>query len=777
MMSLSSNTGRGVIIDSLMSKIIQYEYNIIKLKRLAESLERLIKEASNSKDTAILHYIVPFIGNAFAISENGFNSRLQDLERYTAVNINGFSIPTNLFHIPYDNNDSVVLRPREMPSSKDVMKCVRQLRELCEICLRGYNSRMALAIKKYQGEKESVKALVMTVKSLLERDYLDYQSIDIALGCDFLTRWEEAEAHESEEATSLRMIEMDIRIIFTLVPKLKSVLHKFAGEVAALQKIKKIPTQKQEEYISSLPDHHFLLHRIVMLILRLNDLYLGIRKVGRKIYLSNYEHIRDHPFLCLQNNSQALRWSISEMNELFTLNKRNGALIAGLTRCFGQNVFIQDSKTLLSLTNFASQGVTNIASMLNGLEVFGQNWLLQEVDFRKTYRLREDSLVDLVVNVRNQSEILRHSRSNTAKKSGPLQSYYKPDVSRSVGAPIPAHGSEKAVPNESSLENSVTSLSLVDNSPGNVGSILERASETDEGSGNKAESSPTLTTPSDQASQLPTDRNVTASPIVEHKSTHQQSSENTSKADSLQDRRYGLPNASSAAAHSFSRNHYGLHSPGSLRSLPIHHRNSLLLRSTNEENFHIDSSSPHGRRIEKEMQIREAPERITANQRFQRRIKDASQSGSILTQNKPLHVSSAHESINPSDRYMRNFYNSEQASSRSLKIDLSDNSSMQKENLVTLSSTEDASGLIPKGQSIKRVRFTGVPEYTEAEDAPSRYHNKYLKSVAVVRTPNPTLRKKDQMFQNEESILFRSQIHNEGSNLSSNLSKLRQKLI
>lgn len=772
-MSVSSNTRRGVIIDSLVSKIIQYEYNIIKLKKAAESLDRLIEVADSSKQTPILHYIIPFIGNAFAISENGFNGRLQYLEKYSAITTSGINIPATLFHIPYDNNDSVVHRPLEMPSPKDSIECVRQLRGLCDICLRGYNTRMALAIKKYHGDRESIRALIITIDSLLERYYLDNQSIDVALGCNFLTRWEEREADESEEVTNLRMIEEDMRVIFTFVPKLNSSLHKLAGEVGALQKLKKIPAHKQEEYISSLPDATYLLHRIVMLMLRLNDLYLEVRKVGRKVYLSNYEHIRDHRFLCLQNNSQALRWSMNEMNELFTLNKRNGALIAGLTRCFGPNIFIQDSKTLLSLTNFANQGVNNIASMLHGLEVFGKNWLLQEVAFRKTYHIQEESLLDFFISVRDQSEIVRYSPTQTARED--RQSSYKPDTRMRVGASISVHGSTKAVPNESSLENSITSLSLNNSFPENASSILGKLPEADNGSSNEARSSAS-TIPSNQASQLPSERDSTSSSMLEYNSIHQRSSGSTTKASSSPDGRNKIPNASSAAANSVSRKHYGLRSPtGTLKSLhlPSHHRSSQLLRSNNEEKKHMELSSPYGRRIEKDMQTREGPEKLTAHQRFQKRLKDASRSGYILTQNKQPHSSSAHEPISLSDNYC----NSEQASSRSLRTDVSDNSSTQKENLGALSSTEETSSLVSRGQSIKRVRFTGVPKYTEAEDAPSRYHNKYFKSIAVVRTPNTTLRKKDRMFQNEESILFRSQIHNEGSNLNSNLSKLRQKLI
>lgn len=57
----------------------------------------------------------------------------------------------------------------------------------------------------------------------------------------------------------------------------------------------------------------------------------------------------------------------------------------------------------------------------------------------------------------------------------------------------------------------------------------------------------------------------------------------------------------------------------------------------------------------------------------------------------------------------------------------------------------------------KRVRFTGVPEYSEAEDAPTSYSSRILKNFAVFKTPSPSkpLKRKDHMFKTEESMLFR----------------------
>jgi hypothetical protein len=88
----------------------------------------------------------------------------------------------------------------------------------------------------------------------------------------------------------------------------------------------------------------------------------------------------------------------------------------------------------------------------------------------------------------------------------------------------------------------------------------------------------------------------------------------------------------------------------------------------------------------------------------------------------------------------------------------------------------------------KRVRFTGVPEYSEAEDAPTSYSSRILKNFAVFKTPSPSkpLKRKDHMFKTEESMLFRQLQSPDGFQLppasanpiaTTRLSKLKSRLM
>ena len=59
----------------------------------------------------------------------------------------------------------------------------------------------------------------------------------------------------------------------------------------------------------------------------------------------------------------------------------------------------------------------------------------------------------------------------------------------------------------------------------------------------------------------------------------------------------------------------------------------------------------------------------------------------------------------------------------------------------------------------KKVRFTGVPEWTEAEDAPTKYSHAILRNFAVFRHPIKTAKahnsKSDQLL-HEESMSFKT---------------------
>lgn len=82
------------------------------------------------------------------------------------------------------------------------------------------------------------------------------------------------------------------------------------------------------------------------------------------------------------------------------------------------------------------------------------------------------------------------------------------------------------------------------------------------------------------------------------------------------------------------------------------------------------------------------------------------------------------------------------------------------------SSSTDSSGNTSSSGS-KRVRFTGVPDYTEAEDAPTKYSHTILRNFAVFKSPiravsqKPTFKKKDELLKKEESLSFRYQVHHQ----------------
>lgn len=102
------------------------------------------------------------------------------------------------------------------------------------------------------------------------------------------------------------------------------------------------------------------------------------------------------------------------------------------------------------------------------------------------------------------------------------------------------------------------------------------------------------------------------------------------------------------------------------------------------------------------------------------------------------------------------------ASGESFSSELSDGSSRSTPTGVS-STTGDENSIC------KKVRFTGVPQYTPAEDAPSTHSSRILKNFAAFKMPlinrgaRAAFKKKDELFKKEESILFKQQLH-PGSN-------------
>ena len=133
----------------------------------------------------------------------------------------------------------------------------------------------------------------------------------------------------------------------------------------------------------------YALHKIFLLTQRLNDIYTIVRRYGRKIYLSNYQHLTDSKFLFHCKNPQFFKNNIlKDMNDFFNSMKKNGTLIANLTRFVRQDSrFETNSKNITNNMNFTNQGLLTVETTITKLKEFGMSWLVSELRFRRVYQL------------------------------------------------------------------------------------------------------------------------------------------------------------------------------------------------------------------------------------------------------------------------------------------------------------------------------------------------------------------------------------------------------
>ena len=377
-MATTEDGGEPGYIDSLDAKIIQYQYNITKIQSLIPAIQKLAAKASESKQLPLVQYAVLLCGSIFAINEGVFSTKLEIIGGFRLFKPVPISISNTVTHIPYDNPDITVKPLSELPSPESGVKCLKSLEELCYSCLQGYQKRLQQA----KITKEKLKLLSSDyfgdLESMLKDQIFDNGDNDLTLEHGLLHKLpEDTSLLDDENFVEASLTDMDIEMIFTITGQLRSTLNHLKPNLIPFQKLKGIPKMQQEEYVKSMPDGKYGLHKVLMLTLRLNEIYSILRKVGRKIYFSNYQHLYDYKLAFQSSNSNYFKLNLlKEVDGLFNATKKNGTLIANLTRFVRQNSRHELSyKTLLDFSNFVNQAYITIENMIFIFEEFGFNWI------------------------------------------------------------------------------------------------------------------------------------------------------------------------------------------------------------------------------------------------------------------------------------------------------------------------------------------------------------------------------------------------------------------
>lgn len=521
--------------------------------------------------------------------------------------------------------------------------------------------------------------------------------------------------------------------------------------------------------------------------------------------------------------------TLKTIEDLFNTAKKNGVLVATITRFIRLNSRVEISpKVVCEFFGFIGQSFVLVETLAKALEQLGKAWIAAEISFRNAHSLPSKNLLKInEVNenerlelVRKQNEkklkelALQKEKAKAAGVASPPQKQkatermkiFLPPSEKAeaklplpLPAPLPTKESlptkekllpvkallptkEKAPPQPTNRTSSLTNESI-----GNVrtrnGSITRRPNSQiflslDTASINSAE------TPSQTDS---VDKRLAVNTTAGRKRSN------------------SLPISFNAAAAALSsntqKNGNGLRSPtGSIR------RNPSLTRSNNapEITSPLANKTVQLTPLEEDTEPVSAP-KLTANQKFALHLKEATKSGRIHSQQRETLTSVVFDPNNPSATKIHKTAEvkavpapetplvpaSEESAlpvkkgpptrAQITKLNTQRNSVIFKEEevkprlsgdsgsstvITVLSDTPTKdSTLSAEGPIVKKVRFTGVPEYTPEEDAPTRQHRGLMKNFAFFKQPIMTNRygalfkSRDNLLKKEESVLFREQAH------------------
>ncbi|KAI5969311.1 hypothetical protein CANMA_001631 [Candida margitis] len=365
------------LITSLDCKLLQYEYGIYKLEQFIASLKRL---QSSTSEVPLIHYIVLLTGSVFAINDKAFDKRFDKLSNFKPIQLGTINIAANVSHIPYDIPDLPVSALDDFPSLENTLKCLKQVETLSNICLSGYQKRLELAkIDKTNTVKGAdIETYYAKLDSIISHDIF-HQDVDLLLN-DLMFPLGSDDSINIQHYEEASLIDMDLKELFVIIQQMEKSLAKLKPVIDSLKK-----PQINDSYS---------IHKVFLLTSRLNEIYTIIRRFGRKIYLSNHQHLVDSKFLYHCANAAYFKTNtLKNMDDYYNSMKKNGTLIANITRLIRQDTKLEISaKNVSTHINFVVQGLNVTEKSLSVLKEFGLSWIVTEKKFRNVYHLPRGNL-------------------------------------------------------------------------------------------------------------------------------------------------------------------------------------------------------------------------------------------------------------------------------------------------------------------------------------------------------------------------------------------------
>lgn len=752
---------------SFDAKVAQYKYAIFKCKLLITRIDALV----NDPDLVLVHYVVPLAWLVFAISEPLYSARLQKLIMFQLFKPGPVTLSPAVIHIPYDAQDYQPQSLDTVPSNATAQKCLKTLDILCHSALQGYQKRLQQALMEPNSGGSDALADKAVAVVLSAED-----SLDLSLPSELVV-YPISSISDNSEAT---LMDFDIQTLLGTTKLAKQDLDRIKPYILKFKSLSSLHQLIRDRKFRSLPEWQSSMHVLMMLAIRLNDLYTMLRRIGRYAYITNHQHLYDQRLAFQSRNPAFFRQHVlADIDNHLCSHKKNGPLIATLTRLLRLNALHSvDAKSVVDFAGHISQGLMIVEKVSNAIEDFALHWVTAELRFRKVHNLPVRALIGVYNKYKEPVTPAESPRSSAPSQTSTAHPVTPNKLDTMSDALASLSMENKGRTSRSSSISSTSSAGSLTLRPGNRHSMIVAG---------------TLPTPAkprpvsaiflNPNSSIPTISNATLSPDANTTTpTGRRRSNSQPIRSPLAEERRSLPTARSPA--------------GSIKSPVGSIRRSLSLTKRNPK-----SPSESSQEVPPAIAEEQEPH-LTASQRFQAHLRLAAKSGTLMTQEKEVLNSVVFDPNDPSRVNLgrktpakeTNLSSSAASAASKLhtpalasstpapapvslllsKRDQVTRQNTKKNSVKTLHvfsdtassvdietrTTSSESSVLSSGNSsvMKKVRFSGVPDYTEAEDAPTKFLDRLLKNFAAFKPASPTIasfRRRDQLLR-EESHSFKT---------------------
>lgn len=364
------------------ARIIECHYCVLKLDHLVKYSKALqIRTRTNDpnvKITLLVDFIAMIAGSVMNVDPR-MSSRLVSISKLVvpmAANsrVNP-SLNTNVTSFEVNETDEEV-KPLNY-DNVDTSALCQQLIELFEHGKALYQKKLQLLIK----ESNVDKSLLMSKINVLASDIINPLEIEVITKLYF---------------TNNNLKSAKFRIITIIIEFIKKSLQNLKPFIDSLKSYKVKP---MDTVIRHFPNWDWTLHRILIVLLRLNDLYTILRSIGRFEYLSNYEYLHSNKTLYNQPN---LNRALAECETWLKGSRNNQQLIFIISKLSRSNSNLNLNKqNLLEISSSILVGYGNVMTLVGVTLNFIKYWEIAETSKKNSTSSSATTSPNLTIKTKN----------------------------------------------------------------------------------------------------------------------------------------------------------------------------------------------------------------------------------------------------------------------------------------------------------------------------------------------------------------------------------------